>query len=282
MKVGLRVDFEISKVQGDSMGLIDSHCHLEQFAKNGTLRAVLDSAAEKGVEQMITVGTDASDWSLYRDLAKAYAEKIYYTVGIHPCSVDAEWRSQAQAISSFFIPPNTPVALGEIGLDYFHLPNDPEESSALIELQKAAFAFQLDIAFQLDCPVVIHSRHSFVDCVKMIDESGVDWSRVVFHCFAEGPDSMQQILERGGYGSFTGILTYKSAEDVRQSALKQGLDRLMLETDAPYLTPVPHRGKPNTPAYLSYTAAFAADLFGTTEADLVSRTSERVRAFYGL
>ena len=264
------------------MGLIDSHCHLEKFAKAGTLSEILKRAVDVGVEQMITVGTDASDWSLYRDLSKAYPERIFYTVGIHPCSVDSEWRSQAQAISSFFIPPHMPVALGEIGLDYFHLPKDPDEAAELVDLQKQAFAFQLDIAFQLDCPVVAHSRHAFSDCVKMIDDSGVDWSRVVFHCFAEGPDSMQQILERGGYGSFTGIITYKSAEDVRQAALKQGLDRLMLETDCPYLTPVPHRGKFNEPAYIQHTAAFAADLFGVTEKELATRSSQRVQAFFGL
>lgn len=264
------------------MGLIDSHCHLEKFAKSGALAELLKRADAAGVSQIITVGTDASDWSLYRDLSKAYPERIFYTVGIHPCSVDAEWRSQAQAISSFFIPPHLPVALGEIGLDYFHLPKDPGEAVALVELQKQAFAFQLDIAFQLDCPVVIHSRHAFSDCVKMIDASGVDWSRVVFHCFAEGPDSMRQILERGGYGSFTGIITYKSAEDVRQAALKQGLDRLMLETDCPYLTPVPHRGKPNEPGYLQHTAAFTANLFGVIEKDLAERTSLRTRTFFGI
>ena len=282
VKPRVRVDFGRSRVQRLEMGLIDSHCHLEKFAKAGTLSDVLKRSADAGIDQLIAVGTDASDWSLYRDLAKAHADRIFYTVGIHPCSVDAEWRNQAQALSSFFIPPHTPVALGEIGLDYFHLPKDSDEAAATIELQKQAFAFQLDIAFQLDCPVVIHSRHAFSDCVEMIDNSGVDWSRVVFHCFAEGPDSMQQVLQRGGYGSFTGILTYKSAEDVRQAALKQGLDRLMLETDCPYLTPVPHRGKPNEPAYLRDTATFTANLFGVTEQELAARTAQRTRAFFGI
>ncbi|MGB0370350.1 MAG: TatD family hydrolase [Opitutales bacterium] len=264
------------------MSLIDSHCHLEKFAKAGNLKAILDRAVESDVKRLITVGTDASDWGLYRDLAKAYPDMIAYTVGIHPCSVDAKWREQAQAVSSFFIPPVAPVALGEIGLDYFHLPQDEKEAAELVEFQKDAFRFQLDIAYQLDCPVVVHSRHAFKDCVDMIDESGVDWARVVFHCFSEGPESMQQILERGGYGSFTGIITYKSAEDVREAAKLQGVDRLMLETDCPYLTPVPHRGKPNEPAYLKHTAAYVADMFGITEQALAEKTSQRVCAFFDL
>lgn len=264
------------------MSLIDSHCHLEKFAKAGNLREILARAVEAGVDRMIAVGTDASDWGLYRDLAKSFQGQIDYTVGIHPCSVDAQWRDQAQAISTFFIPPVGPVALGEIGLDYFHLPKDSEAAAEVVALQKEAFAFQLDIAYQLDCPVVVHSRHAFADCVAMIDASGVDWSRVVFHCFSEGPSSMEMLLERGGYGSFTGVLTYKNAREVREAALLQGVDRLMLETDSPFLTPMPHRGKPNEPAFLSHTARFAAELFEMTEQELAARSSARVSAFYGL
>src|SRR5690606_26506577 len=123
--------------------------------------------------------------------------------------------------------------------------------------QKVAFASQLELAKKLACPVVVHSRGAFEECVAMGDASGVDWSRVVFHCFTEGEAEMRELLERGGYGSFTGILTYKSADTVRAAARLQGLGRIMVETDAPYLTPVPHRGKPNEPAYIRHTAEAA-------------------------
>jgi TatD DNase family protein len=105
---------------------------------------------------------------------------------------------------------------------------------------------------------------------------------VVFHCFTEGPAEMAELAKRGGVGSFTGIITYKSAGNVREAALTQGLDRLMIETDAPYLTPMPHRGKPNEPAFLRHTAEFCADLFQVSLDELTARTTANAKAFFGI
>ena len=112
--------------------------------------------------------------------------------------------------------------------------------------------------------------------------SGVDWGKVVFHCFTEGPLEMAELMQRGGYGSFTGVITYKSAEQVRAAALAQGLGRLMIETDAPYLTPMPHRGKPNEPAYLRHTAEFCAGVFGVSYDELAAITTRNAKGFYGI
>jgi TatD DNase family protein len=116
----------------------------------------------------------------------------------------------------------------------------------------------------------------------MIDASGVDWTRVVFHCFSEGAAEMNELLKRGAYGSFTGVLTYKNAENVREAAKAQGLARLMLETDAPYLTPVPHRGKPNEPAFMRHTADYTATMFGVSGEELAEATTKTARAFFGI
>jgi len=134
----------------------------------------------------------------------------------------------------------------------------------------------------LDTPVVVHSRGAFAECVAMIDASGVDWRRVVFHCFTEGAAEIGELNRRGGVGSFTGILTYKTAEGVRSAALAQGLARFMLETDAPYLTPMPHRGKPNEPAFVRHTAEFAAGLFGVSPAELARISAGNARSFLGI
>ncbi len=116
----------------------------------------------------------------------------------------------------------------------------------------------------------------------MIDDARIPWERVVFHCFTEGPAEMGELLRRGGYGSFTGVLTYKNAETVREAARVQGLSRLMIETDAPYLTPMPHRGKPNEPAYLRHTAEFAAgQVFGVSYAEFAAATTANARRFFG-
>ena len=281
------------------MGLVDTHTHLESFARKGTLDGALQRAREAGVEAMVTIGTGPDDWSLYRELAEKHRGFVHYAVGLHPCSVDAAWESAVAQIEEFWdkarplggpnggaagpaVPP-CPVALGECGLDRFHLPKDPAEAGKIFAWQRAAFAAQLELAKRLDCAVVVHSRGAFRECVDMVDASGVDWVRVVFHCFTEGQADMAELTRRGGFGSFTGILTYKNADAMRAAAKAQGLERFMVETDAPYLTPMPHRGKPNEPAFVRHTAEFAAnEVFGVSYDELAVATTANARRFFGL
>ncbi|MBL9203022.1 MAG: TatD family hydrolase [Opitutaceae bacterium] len=280
------------------MGLIDTHTHLESFARHGTLAGALERARAAGVETMITIGTSPDDWLLYRELAAAHAADrlVRHTVGLHPCSVDGGWAAAVAQIEAHWGRAATPlaagartesapcpVALGECGLDRFHLPKDPAEAAQIFAGQRAAFEAQLVIAKKLGCPVVVHSRGAFAECVAMIDASGVDWQRVVFHCFTEGAAEMAELTRRGGFGSFTGILTYKTADNIRAAAKAQGLARFMLETDAPYLTPMPHRGKPNEPAFVRHTAEFAAkEVFGVSDATLVQISADNARRFFNL
>jgi len=298
------------------MGLIDTHTHLDSFARHGELPAVLERARAAGLEAMIAVGTEPGDWQLYRDIVREHPGVVYYTVGLHPCSVDDQWESAIARMEGFLqggsglpvgeqddtgpgtpaastadpalrrrsgqaVPPR-PVAVGEIGLDRFHLPKDPAAAERISGWQRAAFAAGLEIARQAGAPVVIHSRGAFRECVETIDASGFDWSRVVFHCFSEGADEMHALVRRGGCGSFTGIITYKNADAVRVAAKAQGLERLMIETDAPYLAPMPHRGKPNEPAYVRHTAEFCAGLFDVGYEQLAAVTTTNARRFSGL
>ncbi len=289
------------------MSLIDTHTHLESFARRGELPGILSRAKAAGLEAMVTIGTDTDDWSLYRDLAREHAGFVHYTAGLHPCSVGADWAGRVAQLESFWGRANSlsaigpakadpdgplartahpedspyPVALGEIGLDRFHLPKDnPAGAEEILGWQKASFAAQLALAKKFDCPVVVHSRGALAECLEMIDASGVAWSKVVFHCFTEGPAELAELTKRGGYGSFTGIITYKTAEAIRAAALAQGLDRLMIETDAPYLTPMPHRGKPNEPAYLRHTAEFCAGEFGVSLEWLAEVTTANAKRFF--
>jgi TatD DNase family protein len=264
------------------MGLIDTHTHLDSFARSDRLPATLAAAQAAGLETMITIGTDTDDWTLYRDLAKEHAGIVRYTVGLHPCSVRADWAERVAQLEAFWGESIAPAALGETGLDRFHLPKDAAEAKKIFGWQQAAFAAQLELVKKLGRPLVVHSRGAFSECVAMIDAAGVDWRKVVFHCFTEGPAEMAELTKRGGVGSFTGIITYKSAGNVREAALTQGLDRLMLETDAPYLTPMPHRGKPNEPAFLRHTAEFCAELFQVSLDELTARTTANAKAFFGV
>ena len=265
------------------MTLIDTHTHLDGFARAGTLDAVLARASEAGVTEMISIGTESDDWALIRDLAVAHPGAVHFSVGLHPCCVRENWADEVAQIEAFWSGEKKPVALGECGLDRFHLPKDDAvKAEQGFAWQKAAFAAQLEIAKRLGCPLVVHSRGAFAESVAMIDESGVDWTRVVFHCFSEGPAEMGELMKRGAYASITGVLTYKNAENVREAAKVQGLARLMVETDAPYLTPVPHRGKPNEPALMRHTAEYAAAMFGVTLDELAAASTKTARCFFGI
>ena len=280
-------------------GLIDTHTHLDSFARRGELPGVFDRARAAGLEAMIAIGTEPADWTLYRELAREHTGWMHYTVGLHPCSVDEGWEQTLAQMEGFWqsgpgVPPvrlaehardaraTYPVAIGEIGLARFHLPQEPAAAECLLGWQRAAFVAGLGLARRLGVPVVVHSRGAFRECVELIDASGGEWSRVVFHCFSEGPDEMAELMRRGGFGSFTGIITYKKAEAVRAAALAQGPGRLMMETDAPYLAPVPHRGQPNEPAYVRHTAEFCAGLFGVPLEELAAVTTANARRFFGI
>lgn len=266
--------------------LIDTHAHLDRFQRQGSLVPALERAAAAQVGCIVAIGTDPGDWELYAQLVAAPPAtpvRLAHTVGLHPCSVTEHWAAAVGAIEAFFARTPRPVALGECGLDRFHLPaNDPAAAERMFALQRAAFAAQLSLARRLEVPVVVHSRGAFAECVAAIDESGVAWSRVVFHCWVEDAAAIASIRERGGRASFGGILTYKSADTVRAACRAQGLEVLMLETDAPYLAPVPHRGQPNEPAWVRHTAECAAAVLGVSCDALARATTAAAVNFFGL
>ncbi|MDA0347408.1 MAG: TatD family hydrolase [Verrucomicrobia bacterium] len=274
----------VSNCMSDAFSIIDSHCHLDRFFHKEELDRTIGDAREAGVDRLVTIGTSDEDWQLYQDLSSQHPGIIDYTVGLHPCNVDENWEQQIQQLKAFFQKDGPrPVALGEIGLDHFHLPkNDEEKAGELKAFQVAAFRVQLKIANELDCPVVIHSRGAFDDCMEELDAAEINWSKVVFHCFVENVRAIRILNERGGRGSFTGIITFKNAEDVREAALAQGIEKLMVETDAPYLAPIPHRGKLCLPSYTALTAKYCAKLFNVSEVDLANITRNNTEAFYGL
>lgn len=264
------------------MEWIDSHCHLEKAVQKRELDAVLERSRAAGVHGLITIGTEHDDWPLYAKLAREYTGRIYWTAGLHPGCVEEDYRDQLALLSPCWTESVPPVALGEIGLDYFRLPKDPEEAGRIKRWQADAFRYQLDLAMQFDMPVVVHSRAAFDDCVALIDGHGFDWSRVVFHCFAEGPEEMQRLKSRGGRASFTGIITFKNGHAVRSAMLEQGIGKLMVETDAPYLAPEPHRGQPCEPAMVALTGARCAELLGLDTGEVAHTTTRNAELFFGL
>lgn len=262
------------------MSFFDSHCHLKSFWEKGELSQVISRAKKAEVNKMVTVGTSSEDWQIYHRLAVRFAGTIYYSIGLHPSYVDDSWREHVSALRSFWEMEKKPVALGEIGLDYFRLPKDWEQKKLAIGLQKDAFKKQLAWARELEVPVIIHSRNAFEDCVDMIDSSGLNWNNVVFHCFSEGIEQAKILSDRGGRASYTGIMTHKKNSFLLESLKVQKLENLMIETDSPYLSPVPCRGKTNEPANLCLLGNFLAKELKVSLEELAGSTKASTEAFY--
>lgn len=226
--------------------LFDSHAHLQFFQKN--IENILQQAINVGVKKIITVGTNPNDWDTCFNLSclKYNNIKIYYTIGLHPCYINTLWEQNIDHLISFFKKKDySPIALGEIGLDYHHI-----NTQKYRNLQIQCFKKQLNIAKYFNKPVIIHSRAAFNDCMNIIDEVRFPWKKVIFHCFSENDHNIQIINNKGGIASFAGNITYKSNKFLLNSILKQGLEKLIIETDSPYLPPTGYRGHINEPSYI--------------------------------
>lgn len=262
--------------------IIDSHCHPEKWLRQGTFEEMLGQSLASGVGGCIAVGTDPGDWDLYATAAKGYPDQVAYSIGLHPCHVSEDWEADLAKLLDRFPGDHPPCAVGEMGLDFFHLPKDPLEKERQITRQRQAFEQQLAWASNHDLPIIIHSRNAFEETLAMIDASGVDGGRFVFHCFSEGPEQVEKLNRRGMRASFTGILTYPSAKAIRAALLAQGAQWLMVETDSPYLAPQSKRGKPNQPAYVGEILETAAKVLDLPLESLKEQVWRNTRSFFQL
>jgi TatD DNase family protein len=244
--------------------LVDSHCHLDDKRFADDLDAVLDRAAAAGVTRILTIGTGDGPPEIDRAvrLADRYPQ-VYASVGVHPH--DAA-KAVPQTYDDLRLLTSHPkvVAFGEIGLDY-HYYFSPRE------VQREVFIEQLKLARAVDLPITIHTREAWDDTMSILREH---WSGLgVMHCFTGGPEQAQEALDIGFYLSYGGVVTFKTADNVRESARITPPDRLLIETDAPYLAPIPHRGKRNEPAMMVETAQKLAEVRETTVEAIAALTS---------
>jgi len=219
----------------------DNHCHLPPGDAAGQPIA---EARAAGVTRMITVGTDAEHSRQAIDVARAH-DGVWATVGVHPHDAS----QGIDAIMALLDEPEV-VAVGECGLDYFY-DHSPRPA------QRDVFVAQIALAHERDLALVIHTRDAWTDTFDILAAEGVP-ARTVFHCFTGGPDEARRGLDLGIRLSFSGIITFPSGQDLRDAAALCPLDRLLVETDAPFLTPVPHRGQPNSPALVPLVGAAVA------------------------
>lgn len=236
----------------------DSHCHLP-YEGLEDVAAHLAAAREAGVGRMISVGTDAAQSAAAVAVATVH-DGVWATVGLHPHDAT----DGVDTIVPLLDGRGEIVAIGECGLDY-HYEHSPRD------VQRDAFAAQIRLAHDHDLALVIHTREAWADTWDVLGSEGVP-ERTVFHCFTGGPDEARRCLDLGASLSFSGIVTFKTADDVRAAAQLCPLDRLLVETDAPYLAPVPHRGRTNTPAFVPLVGAAVAAAKGVAVEEIEAAT----------
>jgi TatD DNase family protein len=249
---------------------IDTHAHLEMEAFDSDREEVLKRAAEAGLTAIVTVGTTLTDCEKAVALARRYPP-VYAAVGIHPHEVkgiDAETYDALRVLAR----QDKVVAIGEIGLDFFY-------NLSPQEVQLRRFAEQLDLAEELDMPVIIHDREAHAETLRIL-RLRKGRLRGVLHCFSGDQTMARECLEVGFYLSVAGPVTYRKADQLREVARNVPLDRLLIETDAPYLAPQPHRGKRNEPAYVVETAGCLAEIRGLPVGELIRLTAANARRLF--
>ncbi|HRX84965.1 MAG TPA: TatD family hydrolase [Phycisphaerae bacterium] len=256
------------------MELIDTHAHLTYPELSAQLPLVMADARAAGVARIITIGSDAVDSQAALELATTHP-MLACTAGIHPHEAAKVADGDFKRIRELAADPHV-VAVGEIGLDYHY-------DFADRETQHWVLVRQLDIARSSGKPIVVHCREAFPDCVSLLEQNGFRNRKVVFHCFTGTAEEAATLAAHGWRISFTGIVTFKNSTELQAIARDYPADQLMLETDAPYLSPIPVRSvRPNVPAHVAHTAAFLAELRGVPLEELAAQTTANARAFFDL
>jgi len=268
------------------MNLFDSHCHLDKLdlaSFDDSFDAFMATAYEAGVRRMLCVAIHPDQWTAMAELVAPYAQtstnrpQVWLSFGVHPTE-EPDYVLEAEAIVAHVRASpyaRQIVAIGETGLDYFR-------SGEAERWQHERFRAHIAAALELKKPVIIHTRSAAKDTIDVLKSENARDCGGVMHCFVEDWEMAKKALDLGFYLSFSGILTYKSAADLRETAKKAPEDRVLVETDAPYLAPAPHRGKPNTPIYVTHTAQMLADVRGQTLPAVAEYTDANTRRWLHL
>ncbi len=249
--------------------LVDSHCHLNMLDLtdfSGSLDNVLEQAKLADVEHVLCVCVELEDFPILQEIANSY-DNVNISVGIHP-NTDLKKEPTVEQLVELGQYKKC-IAIGETGLDYYRDESDTNKIN-----QQLRFRRHIQASRQLEKALIIHTRNAAFDTIRIMREEGAENTGGVMHCFAESWDVAKQALDLGFYISFSGIVTFKNASNLHEVAKKVPLDRMLIETDSPYLAPVPYRGKQNHPALVKYVANAIADLRGIEYAKVANITTE--------
>lgn len=251
--------------------LVDSHCHINFDPLGQELEQVLQRAREHGVGHMLCVAVNIEDFPEVRALAQTH-DNVFASVGVHPNHQHDHEPSVEELVT--LASGDEVVAIGETGLDYFRNAGD-------MAWQHERFRKHIAAARQCGKPLIIHTRDAKEDTLRIMEEEGAAEAGGVMHCFVEDRETAKRALDMGFYISFSGIVTFKSAQELREVAKQVPADRMLVETDCPYLAPVPFRGKTNEPAFVKYVAECVAELRGETLAQLTENTTRNFFKLFG-
>jgi len=254
---------------------IDSHCHLDRIDLapfQNDFSHFMEEVKNRQIEQMLCISINLEDYPAMVDLIKDYPS-ISVSVGVHPNERDGKDPTVKELMALASNP--RVIAIGETGLDYFRSEGD-------LEWQHQRFRVHIDVAKKLNKPLIIHTRQAGHDSLDVLAEQGADQVGGIIHCFTEDWEYAKKALDLGFYISFSGIVTFKNAQDIKEVAKKVPADRFLIETDAPYLAPVPYRGKPNYPLYVPYVAEHIAELRGTTVNEIAELSTANFKHLFKL
>jgi len=247
--------------------IIDTHCHLDDKRYNDDIQEVLKRAKENGVDRFIIPGADPTSLKRAIELSEMYSE-IYFAVGVHPYDATNYNRDY---LEQYITHPKC-VAVGECGLDYYRLPDTIEEIETEKKLQKEVFLDQIELAKKFNLPLIVHIRDSSADCLEILQKSAGEKGGVL-HCY-NADESLLKLTSQNFYYGIGGVLTFKNARKLVNVYPKIPLDRLLVETDAPYLTPHPHRGKRNEPSYTKLVISKMSELSNIEQEILEDKTTQ--------
>lgn len=257
----------------NNLFIIDSHCHLDSLDyenQHKNVDEVIENAKARGVGHFISVCTTLGRFEAMKQLT-AHRDEVSLSCGVHPLNVEDE-PFDYDKLLSFAQDPKV-VAIGETGLDYHYTP----ETKAL---QKSIFAQQIEIANKVNKPLIIHTRSARQDTMEILEQGSAEKCGGVLHCFTEDLAMAKRAMDIDFYISISGIITFRNAEELRDVVRHVPLDRLLVETDSPYLAPIPYRGKPNQPAYVRETCEYLAALKGVSVEELARITTQNVQKLF--
>ncbi len=246
------------------MKLFDTHAHINLPHYNEDREAVINRMFETGVEKLVIPGVDLETINSAIELAEKYPGKIYSAIGFHPQDA-IKWVENMYSELTELAKKECVVAIGEIGLDYYWDTTPKEKQHEVLKLQ-------LELARKVSLPVIIHTRESHLDTLEILQANGADEVGGIFHCFSGDTDFAKRCIELGFYISFAGNITFKNAQNLRDVAREISIDKILIETDSPYLTPMPNRGKRNEPANVQYVAKQIAEVKGLSPEEVADIT----------